>query len=275
MIVLICGANGQLGRATSAALAGAATPLSSRELDVCDLSAVRGALKQYQPTAVINCATYTQVDDAETNQQAAYRVNALGPRNLAPATAARGIALLHVSTDYVFDGSAGRADNEFDVPCPASGYGASKLAGELAIAQLNRRHYIVRTAWLCDAVSQNFPNTMLKLSERDEVRVVADKVGSPTYAPHLADALTELLATDSFGIWHLAGAGATSWHGPTTELYAQLHISTPVIAVTTAEFPRPAARPACSILESWQLPQIQLPRWQEGLREFAATRVLT
>lgn len=273
MTILVCGATGQLGRALVSTLDDQPViALGSAELDITDLNAVRAALAERTLSVVVNCAAYTRVDDAETDHAGAYLVNALGARNLAVATAEVGITLMHVSTDYVFDGSADRAYHEYDEPCPASVYGASKLAGERAVASLNPRHYIVRTAWLYGDNGNNFPDTMLKLADRAEVRVVDDQVGSPTYAPHLAVAMLSLLESQSFGIWHLAGSGSTSWHGLTCALYAATNISTPVIPVTTAEFPRPAARPACSILESMQSPAIKLPQWQQGLTEFIAAR---
>ena len=273
MTILVCGATGQLVRALVSTLGDQPViALGSAELDITDLNAVRAALAERTPSVVVNCAAYTRVDDAETDHAGAYLVNALGARNLAVATAAVGTALMHVSTDYVFDGSADRAYHEYDEPCPASVYGASKLAGERAVASLNPRHYIVRTAWLYGDHGNNFPDTMLKLADRAEVRVVDDQVGSPTYAPHLAVAMLSLLESQSFGIWHLAGSGSTSWHGLTCALYAATNISTPVIPVTTAEFPRPAARPVCSILESMQSPTIKLPQWQQGLTEFIAAR---
>ena len=138
------------------------------------------------------------------------------------------------------------------------------------MAALNPHHYIARTAWLYADAGNNFPLTMLRLAEREEVRVVDDQHGSPTYAPHLAQALVTLAGTGAYGTWHLAGAGDTSWYGLTRKLYELCAISTPVVPVTTSEFPRPAARPACSILHSLQSPQIVLPAWEHGLESFVS-----
>lgn len=273
MKVLVCGAHGQLGRALEQPLTGHEVFNSDIDtVDIADFEAARGLVESVGPDIVINCAAYTQVDAAEDDIQNAYRANALGPRNLAVATQAHGVALLQVSTDYVFDGTKGSAYHEFDEPCPASVYGASKLAGERAVAALNPRHYIARTAWLYADAGANFPLTMLRFSDREEVRVVDDQHGSPTYAPHLAQALVALMQTEAFGVWHLAGSGDTTWYGLTCRLYQMMGLTTTVVPVTTEEFPRPAARPACSILESLQSPSIELPPWESGLGEFVANQ---
>jgi dTDP-4-dehydrorhamnose reductase len=179
--------------------------------------------------------------------------------------------VLHVSTDYVFDGRATRPYHEYDMTGPRSAYGRSKLAGEQAVRALNPRHYVVRTAWVYHHThSGNFPQTMLRLAEKGGVRVVSDQFGSPTYAPHLARAIAELLGTAAFGTWHFAGAGEASWYDLTRELFAQLGIGASVTPVSTAEFPRPAERPRYAVLATIQEPRIVLPDWREGVAEFAA-----
>jgi dTDP-4-dehydrorhamnose reductase len=269
MKILVTGAAGQLGACLPEALAGHEVVALARDrLDIANLTQVRLAVQSHRPHAVVNAAAYNRVDEAESDPDAAFRGNALGPRNLALATADAGIALVHVSTDYVFDGTATRPYHEYDATGPRSTYGASKLAGESAVRELNPRHFVVRTAWLYAAGGSNFPHTMLRLADRPEVRVVSDQVGSPTYAPHLARALARLLGTGAFGTYHLAGAGAASWYELTRALYARRGIATPVVPVTTAEFPRPAPRPAYSVLTTIQDPRIVLPPWEEGLAEF-------
>lgn len=272
MRILIVGADGQLGHA----LQGVATsheliPLTYAQLDITDLGAVREAVTAYRPAALINCAAYTNVDGAETDPVAAYRVNAVGPRNLAIAASALDLPLVHVSTDYVFDGRAERPYHEYDSPHPLSVYGQSKLAGEEAVATLHPRHYIARTAWLYHTLpseGKNFPRTMLGLAGREEVRVVSDQYGSPTYAPHLAQALLTLLETEAFGTYHLAGRGGTSWFELTRRLYELFSVPTRVVPVATAEFPRPAPRPRYSVMTTIQSPEILLPPWEEGLAAF-------
>jgi dTDP-4-dehydrorhamnose reductase len=271
MRILLTGAGGQLGRALQDLLGGPALiALPHRELDISSGAAVDAALEQHRPELVLNAAAYTDVDGAEAQPQAAYAVNASGARYLAIASAARGIPLLHISTDYVFDGSAARPYHEFDQPNPQSVYGASKLAGEEEVRRHNPRHYIVRTAWLYHLVGHNFPKTMLSLADRPEVRVVDDQRGCPTYAPDLAEALVPLMASGAFGTYHLAGGGAASWFEFTVALYRHFAIRTPVIPVSTEEFPRPAVRPRYSVLVSVQKLGFKLPPWQEGLARFAA-----
>jgi dTDP-4-dehydrorhamnose reductase len=268
--ILLTGAAGQLGRALGPALRGHdLIALDRGTLDIADLGAVRAAVEAHRPDLLLNAAAYNDVDGAESQPETAFRVNAVGPRNLALATAERSAAILHVSTDYVFDGEAGRSYHEYDRPNPLSVYGASKLAGEVAVRELNPRHFIVRTAWLYAKGGRNFPEAILAQSGRESVRVVGDQVGSPTYAPHLADAIARLLATSAYGTYHLAGAGAVSWFDVAQALYERLGIATAIDRVTTGEFPRAARRPRYSALTTLQEPRIVLPPWEEGLEAFA------
>lgn len=271
MKVLVTGAGGQLGRALLQMLSNhEVVALTRQQLDICQLAAVREAVRGHCPAIVINAAAYNEVDAAESDPSAAYRGNALGPRNLAVATAEQQLPLVHVSTDYVFDGNGKRPYHEYDRTNPQSVYGASKLAGEEAVRSLNWRHYLVRTAWLFDATGKNFPNTMRALAEnRSEVRVVSDQFGSPTYVPHLAQAIVTLLESEAYGTYHFAGQGGASWFELTCALYRGLGLSTTVIPVPTAEFLRPAPRPRYSILATIQEPRILLPPWEDGLAAFA------
>ena len=273
MKILIAGAGGQLGCGLQKVLIShELIALTRAQLDITNLEEVRQAIAAHRPEIVVNAAAYTNVDGAESDQDGAYRLNARGSRNLALATADRKIPLLHVSTDYVFDGLGERPYHEFDRTNPLSVYGRSKLEGERAVVSLNASHYIVRTAWLYHdepATGKNFPKTMLSLSSRDEVRVVSDQYGSPTYVPHLAKAIAQLIETGAYGTYHFAGNGGTSWFELTTRLYRLFGIRTPVSPVATSEFPRPAPRPRYSILTTIQDPQILLPPWEEGLAAFA------
>jgi len=268
--ILLTGAAGQLGTALQGSLrAHEVVALGHGRLEITRLAAVREAIAAHRPTLVINAAAFNDVDGAETRPEEAYAGNALGPRNLAVATAAQGIPLLHVSTDYVFDGTGKRPYTEFDATNPRSAYGRSKLAGEEAVRALNHRHYVVRTAWLFSTVGRNFAKTMCALADRSEVRVVSDQYGSPTYVPHLADGLARLAETEAYGTYHLAGKGGTSWFELTCTLYRRLNIATPVHPVSTAEFPRPAERPRYAVLTTVQDPSILLPPWEEGVAAFA------
>jgi dTDP-4-dehydrorhamnose reductase len=269
MKILIAGAAGQLGRSLPAVLPEHEIIARSRgALDITDLSAVRAAVVESRAEVVVNAAAWNRVDDAEADVHGAFRVNAVGPRNLALAAAENDAAIVHVSTDYVFDGAKGCAYVESDTPCPRSVYGASKLAGEDAVRSVNTRHHIVRTAWVFHEEGNNFPRTMIRLAEKGPLRVVNDQIGSPTYAPHLAAGVARMIESEAFGTWHLAGAGAVSWYELTVALFARLGIDTPVEPTTTDAFPRPALRPAFSALASERTPRITLPAWQEGLAAF-------
>lgn len=269
--LLITGAQGQLGQALQAQFVDhEVMAWDIQDLDICQIEQVRKAVNHLRPDIVINAAAFTQVDQAETHQEAAYRGNALGPRNLALATKEMNVPLVHFSTDYIFDGRQSRPYHEFDQPNPLSVYGRSKLAGENEVQKGNPRHFIVRTAWLYHLVGKNFPQTILRLANQEEVRVVHDQFGSPTFAPHLAQAVSRLLETDSYGTYHLAGSGGASWYDFTKALYHARGIQTSVTPITTAEYPLPAPRPAYAVLRSLQDPSITLPPWEEGVRDFAA-----
>jgi dTDP-4-dehydrorhamnose reductase len=271
MSILFTGAAGQLGKALAAELAAKSfVGLDRSLLDIAKLDDVRRRLRAERAKVVINAAAYTKVDQAESEPRAAYVGNALGPRNLAIATAELGIPLVQISTDYVFDGRGTRPYHEYDETNPRSVYGKSKLAGEEAVRSLQPRHYIVRTAWLYHEIGNNFPRTMLRLAERGEVRVVSDQYGSPTWCPHLAQAILRLIESGAFGTYHFAGSGATSWFELTKTLYRLLELDARVLPVSTADFPRPAERPRYSVLTTMQDPEIVLPPWEEGLAEFAA-----
>lgn len=273
MKVLITGAGGQLGSALQVSLAAYdVVALTRAELDITNPNEVHDSVVTYRPDVVVNCAAYTNVDGAESDEAAAFKLNAEGPRNLALATAELEIPLVQVSTDYVFDGFGSRPYVESDPTNPLSVYGRSKLAGEQFVAELNPRHYIARTAWLYHhepASAKNFPKAMLAQQHRESVRVVNDQQGSPTYAPHLADAIARLIETQSYGIYHLAGRGGTSWFELTRRLYQLFNIKTAVEPCTTAEFPRPTRRPQYSVLATAKQPPILLPAWEEGLAQFA------
>ncbi|UCH91116.1 MAG: dTDP-4-dehydrorhamnose reductase [Nitrospirota bacterium] len=269
--LLITGAKGQLGQALQAQFIDyEVVAWDIQDLDICQLEHVRKAVNKIRPDIVMNAAAFTQVDQAETNQDGAYRGNALGPRNLALATKEMNIPLVHFSTDYVFDGRQSRPYHEFDRPNPLSVYGQSKLAGEEEVQKGNARHFIVRTAWLYHIVGKNFPQTILRLANQQQVRVVSDQFGSPTFAPHLAQAVSRLMETESYGKYHLAGSGETNWYDFTIALYQACGIRTAVVPITTADYPLPAPRPAYAVLTSLQDPFITLPPWEEGVRDFAA-----
>jgi dTDP-4-dehydrorhamnose reductase len=271
--VLLTGAGGQLGRAALAVITRhMLLPRTHAELDVAEPAAVEAALAELRPDAVLNAAAYTAVDLAEDEPAAAERGNRVGPRVLAEATARRGIALLHVSTDYVFDGEKGSPYVESDAPHPLSVYGASKLAGEEEVRRANPRHWIARTAWLYGPAGRNFATSIRAAAAREpRLRVVDDQWGSPTWAPHLAAALEVLLAGEDFGTHHLANAGVASRFELAAALLAALGSRTPLEAVPTSAWPTRARRPRNTALASERAGAIPLPDWREGVREFAAS----
>lgn len=269
MHILLTGAGGQLGHAIQGIFSNhEIIACDRRRLDITDLAAVRAAVATHAPDLVLNAAAYNAVDQAERDSEAAYRANALGPRNLALATAACGIPLLHMSTNYVFDGLSRRPYHEFDLPHPQSVYGQSKLAGEEAVRALNPKHYIVRTSWVYHTHGKNFIQTMRALSQQPEVRVVNDQFGSPTYAPHLATALAQLVTTEAFGTYHLAGRGGASRFDLIQTLYTLLGVRSQVKPIPSTEMPRLAQCPSHAVLTTLQEPSIHLPSWQDGLAEF-------
>ena len=289
--ILLLGADGQLGTELRRSLAPlgdiVAATLSGRlGEDACEAAdfsepgSLQPLVERVAPDIVVNAAAHTAVDRAETERGLAFAINAEAPAVLATACAARGARLVHYSTDYVFDGSGTRPYREDDATSPLGVYGHSKRAGELAVLGSGARHLLFRTAWVYAAHSHNFLRTMLRVgAERDELRVVADQVGTPTPAALIADVTAQVLerveATRS-GLWHLTPTGQTSWHGFAEAIFdgalarGLLARRPKVEAVTTADYPTPAARPAWSVLDCTALQRdfaIHLPDWREGLAD--------
>ncbi len=243
------------------------------ELDVTDAAMVERVVRAEMPEALINCAAWTDVDGAEEYLDEAIDVNGAGARNLAAATAAIGCKIVYPSTDYVFDGTKGEPYIESDAVNPLSAYGKSKLVGEGETAANNPRHFIVRASWLYGVNGKNFVDTMLGLGRSlDEVVVVTDQVGCPTYTGHLAEGLVRLIEWDHHGIYHMAGGGECSWFDFAVEIFAQAEIQCRVMSATTDMLERPAPRPPYSVLVTERGPAIELPDWQEGLSAFLAER---
>ncbi|ASG23815.1 dTDP-4-dehydrorhamnose reductase [Nitrospirillum viridazoti] len=277
--VLLLGGAGQVGLAFQrAAPANWQVSAPGREaLDIANADAVLGAVSAAD--LVVNCAAYTAVDKAESEVDAAYAANRDGPAALARACAARGTPLLHLSTDYVFDGTKVGPYVETDPVGPVSVYGASKEAGEEAVRATLPAHVILRTAWVYGPDRANFLRTMLRLgAEREELRVVADQHGCPTAAADIADALVAVGnrildgQRDGFGTYHLCGTGATTWHGFAAEIFAQAQVRGArvprLVAIGTADYPTPAKRPANSVLDCALLEQVfgwRAPAWQDSL----------
>lgn len=273
--IIVTGANGQLGRAVNLQYADSTEyeliNTDVEELDITSIDKVMEFVRDVRPYAVINCAAYTAVDACEKEEDLAFRINALGARNLSIAAGETGAKLMHVSTDYVFDGNGSRPYRETDPTGPQGAYGRTKLAGENFVREFCSRHYIVRTAWLYGD-GKNFVKTMLRLSEtNDKVRVVMDQVGSPTSAGELAKAIAHLLPTENYGLFHGTCEGDCSWAEFTKEIFRLAGKSTVVEAITSEEYGAAAKRPAYSILENYMLKMttdFMFADWHDAIAEY-------
>ncbi|HWD70229.1 MAG TPA: dTDP-4-dehydrorhamnose reductase [Solirubrobacteraceae bacterium] len=279
MKLLITGAAGMLGTdVRAAAVAGGheAVALSRAELDISDHDAVAAAVTHASPDAIVNCAAYTKVDAAESDPDAAAAVNATGPGFLAEAATRAGAWLVHVSTDYVFDGAKTTPYHESDPTGPRSVYGSTKLLGERAVElAAPGSHTIVRSSWLFGIHGPCFPATMLRLAdEHDMLTVVDDQVGCPTFTGHLAPALVELATRTRLpGVVHLAASGACSWYEFCVEIMRATNTSVEVRPCRSDEFPQAATRPARSVMRSERSEAPALPDWHDGLRDYLQARV--
>lgn len=277
--IIVTGCNGQLGRAINREYEGSAeyelVNTDVEELDITSAEEVLKLVECVKPYAIINCAAHTNVDKCETDADNAYRINAVGPRNLAVASSRYGAKLVHVSTDYVFAGDGNRPYTEFDTPAPKSVYGASKLAGENFVKEFADRYFIVRTAWLYGD-GKNFLRTMLRLSESNgEVSVVSDQLGSPTSAAELARAIVSLVPTDNYGVFHGTCGGMCSWADFASEIFRLAGKDTRVKYITSEEYaamyPAAASRPAYSVLDNYMLRitgGYEFADWKDALAEY-------
>jgi dTDP-4-dehydrorhamnose reductase len=282
MNILITGSKGQLGLEISSRLferKDASVFLTDEaELDITDIESVIKTVKKIKPSIIINCAAYTAVDKCETDVDIAYKVNAIGPRNLAIASLETKARLVHISTDYVFDGegikdAAGnnRPYIEFDEPNPQTVYGKTKLEGEKFVRGITPYHFILRTAWLYGE-GNNFVRTMLKLAkENDVVNVVNDQYGSPTSTRELARTILAVMDTDNYGVFHATCEGQCTWYEFTQEIFRLKGIKTKIQPVTSEEFPRPAKRPKYSVLDNYMFrltTKHWLNNWKDEIKTY-------
>ena len=278
MKILITGAAGMLGTDVVRAAHAAnheVVALARADLDVRRSYLVRRMLDRERPDAVINCAAWTDVDGAEADEEAATELNGRAAGIVAAAAADVGAAIVHPSTDYVFDGTARDPYLESHPTSPINAYGRSKLAGEYVVAEANPRHFVVRTSWLFGSAGRNFVETMLGLaSAGGPVLVVRDQVGCPTYTGHLAEALVRLLDGESHGLHHIAGQGECSWFEFANEIFERAGVETRAMSCTSDEFPRPAPRPAYSVLRTEREYGFELPPWQDGLASYLGERAV-
>ena len=272
--IMVAGCNGQLGRQIQKEYENDEAMLVCTDiddLDISDYAQVMGFVRDLQPDVIMNCAAYTAVDACEQAWDLAYRINAIGPRNLAIAAHAVGAKLMHISTDYVFEGNATEPHTEFDTVHPVSAYGKTKLEGERFVQQFADRYFILRTAWLYGD-GKNFARTMLALSENhDEVRVVDDQYGSPTSTAELAKVMHLLEPTDNYGLFHATCEGSCSWADFAAEVFRLAEKPTRVIRVTTEEYGSPTKRPAYSVLDNYMLrltTDYRMADWKDALRAY-------
>lgn len=272
--ILVTGCNGQLGRAINEEYKKDTVEIINTdvaELDITDVDKVIAFVMTNKPDVIINCAAHTNVNACESQWDLAYRINAIGPRNLSIASSMTGAKLIHVSTDYVFDGTAKEPYNEFSQVAPLGAYGKTKLAGEEFVKQFADRFFIVRTAWLYGE-GKNFVRTMLELGkDKGEVSVVRDQIGSPTSARELARMLHMLEPTDNYGIFHGTCEGECSWADFAEKIYGYAGMDVKVNHISTDEYPTPAKRPAYSVLDNYMLrltTDFKFADWESALAEY-------
>ncbi len=273
MKILLTGAKGMLGsdfcKVTNESHE--VIQLSHHELDICNLDAVIAASRAYKPNVIINCAAYTNVDGCETNSELAFAINGQAPKNLAIAASECSASLLHISTDYVFDGAKGSPYIETDLTNPMSVYGKSKLLGERNVSEYEKS-YVVRTQWLYGHNGNNFVKTILRLAkERGELKVVDDQVGHPTNTMDLAIALAKLIECENFGMYHITNSEEASWFAFTKEILSATNLNHVKLSpCKTSEFPRPAKRPSYAPLENkkWNEFNPPLRSYKEAVQEY-------
>lgn len=276
--LIITGANGQLGRAINALYQGrediVCVNTDVDELDITNLEEVEALVAREKPYAIVNCAAYTAVDACEDQEELAFKVNAIGPRNLAIAAEANGAKMMHISTDYVFAGNSNVPYREFDATGPKGAYGRTKLAGEKFVERFSSRHFIIRTAWLYGD-GKNFVKTMLRLAETmPEVKVVDDQVGSPTSTSELAKAMDALLFTNNYGTFHGTCEGVCSWADFAEEIFRLAGTGTKVVRISSSEFAAKAQRPAYSVLDNYMLKNttdFMFADWKDAIKEYMQT----
>jgi dTDP-4-dehydrorhamnose reductase len=285
MKVIVIGASGQLGSDLCKQLSTAdLVPFTHADIEITRMDSVRDSLNKHRPGTIINTAAFHRVDDCEGDPDKAFQVNALGARNVAVVAQELGAKLVHLSTDYIFGGEVEPRTTpytEFDTPVPLSIYGKSKLGGENLVRHFCLRHFIVRVSGLFGVAGSsgkggNFIETMLRLArERDELQVVNDQVFSPTYTRDLARKITQLVTTDYYGIFHITSRGTCSWYEFTKEILRLAGLKTPVVPITSDQYPQKARRPSYSVLDNSHLRLLgmdDMRPWQEALRDYLVAK---
>jgi len=275
--ILVFGAFGQLGQclkkvASQQQLDDIYFPVKS-EADILDVAILKKLFAEHEPSFAINCAAYTAVDKAETDIDAARKLNKYGVANLAKLCKSYGTTLVHVSTDFVFEGNSPYLLTEVDATNPINVYGLTKLEGEQEIAEILPEHYTLRTSWLYSEYGNNFVKTMLRLgAEKNELKIIADQLGSPTYAIDLAQCILTIIAADNkqYGIYHYSNEGATSWYDFAQAIFDITNTKVKVYPISTTEYPTPAVRPKFSVMDKAKVKAafgIEIPYWRHSLQE--------
>ena len=269
--ILVTGANGMLGQDLCPILEKNGYDVFKTDvenMDITDITSVETVITEQKPDIVIHCAAYTNVDKAEDEYDKAHKINAIGTENLAKICAENDITLVYVSTDYVFDGQSNKIYKPYDSTNPLNNYGLTKLQGEEAIRKYCKKYYIARTAWLYGIHGKNFVETMISLADKPELKVVDDQTGCPTWTVELSNGIVKLLNEKPYGIYHVCGGNSTSWYGFAKEIFKLANLNVNLKPCTTDEFPRPAKRPKCSIMDNEGLCR----PWQEALKDYITLR---
>ncbi len=275
--VLVTGGNGQLAHCIKD-LESLDTNLKIaytdyQELDITDLQAVKSFFKNSNVDYCINCAAYTAVDQAEKEPEKATQINEIGAKNLAVACEENKATLIHISTDFIFNGEKSSLYNEDDTTNSISVYGETKLNGELQIQKFLNEYFILRTSWLYSEHGNNFMKTMIKLAqERDQLRVVSDQIGTPTYATDLASIILNLISSNNkkYGVYHYSNEGVASWYDFAKAIFEEIGSKIELVPIKTSEYPTPAKRPQFSVLDKSKIKstlQIEIPHWRDSLRK--------
>ena len=279
MRVLVTGAAGMLARDLVPCLQMRGHDVLAppeKDLDVTRLDAIKRWTSSASPEVIVNCAAYTKVDQAESEEHLASVINGLAVQNLCLACQEIGIPLVHFSTDYVFDGTKAGPYTIYDHPHPINAYGRTKLLGEEYVLWLLQKFYLVRTSWLFGIDGPNFVETMLKLARKQkQVSVVSDQRGCPTWTQHLSEAVFSLIESGRYGVYHATNSGPTTWFDYATEIFRLAETGTAVLPITTDQFPTAATRPKNSVLDPFPLPEVtgrDMPTWQEALRAYLEER---
>ncbi len=276
MRILVTGSKGQLGRELCETLSlNKDIQVIGHDRDTLDITCWSEVIREVtdvKPNVIINTAAYTNVDACETDYSGAHAVNVIGAMHMARAAEIVGSKIIHISTDFVFDGKKGSDYFEYDATNPLSVYGKTKLAGEWAVRNECRNHFIIRTSWLYGKYGNNFVKTMIKIGKQnDEIKVVTDQVGSPTYATDLVGVIEKFLNSETYGIYHFSNKGHCSWNEFAKEIFVQMKMNTVVQETTSVEFIRPAARPAYSVMDTDMIKaslRLDIEDWKVSLGKF-------